>query len=211
MIAIDIKFTGMQAARAAINGARVNAPRVIDRVIHKHAVELAGDMRRGVRNQAPGGKALTPLAKSTILMKKSSKALIHHGDLVRSINATDVGESFSSNSSAWFVGVHRTARGRKKRIFFDDDLVNIAEIHEFGTRPYTIRVTNKMRRFFMAMFIAGRMKAPLPPSKTVIQHPGVPERPFVRPTFDHWQKSGGPKKLSKEVARELGFGSAFGG
>lgn len=207
MIAFDLTFTGLDNARAAMNGVQANAQRVIGRQVKKAAVEMVGAIKRGIRNQFPGGgDELKPLAESTILMKKSSKALINHGDLVRSVNATDIGGSFSGQTTAWFVGVHRSARGKSGK-----PMANIAEIHEFGTDPYPIRVTNKMRRFMMAMFIAGRMRYPISPSTTIINHPGVPARPFVRPPFEYWEKRGGPEQLAKDIARELGFGSAFGG
>lgn len=207
MIALDLTFTGLQKARAAVNGMQANAQRVIGRAVKKEAVEVVGAMKRGIRNQFPGGgDEFEPLAESTIMMKKSSKALIDNGDLLRSIHATDIGGSFSGQTTAWFVGVHRSARGKSGK-----PMANIAEIHEFGTKPYPIRVTNKMRRFMMAMFIAGRMRYPIAPSTTIINHPGVPARPFVRPTFEFWEKRGGPERLAKTIARELGFGSVFGG
>ena len=207
MMAINLTFTGMQAARAAVNGVQANAQRVIGRIIHKEAVEMVGAMKRGIRSQFPGGgDEFEPLAESTIMQKKSSKALIDNGDLLRSINATDVGGTYGGNTSAWFVGVHRSVRTKNGK-----PMVNIAEVHEFGTAPYPIRVTDKMRRFMMAMFIAGRMKYPISPTTTIINHPGVPERPFVRPTFEYWDKRGGPERVAKQIARELGFGSAFGG
>jgi len=200
MIAVNIEITGMNSVRGALNKVAVDAPKIIHRVIGREALEFAAKIQKGIRNQAPGGQPLLPLADSTKRMKKSSKALIDKGDLVRSIKATDITGELGGKATAWFVGVHRKAYSNDGK-----ELVNIAEVHEFGTKPYKIKVTNKMRRFFMAMTIAGKMKGPIPPGKTIINHPGVPARPFIRPTYVEWQSGDGQGRIAKEVARALGL------
>jgi hypothetical protein len=139
-------------------------------------------IRTGIRQQAPAGKAFTPLAASTIMMKGGkSKALIDTGDLIASINTKNL--VLARRSIARFVGVHRTALGNGD----GRNLANIAEIHEFGTRPYNIPITRRMQRWWDAMVAKGVFSAPLDPRQMWIRHPGVPARPFLRPPFEKWQ------------------------
>lgn len=73
-----------------------------------------------------------------------------------------------------FVGVHRRSGN-----------VNVAVAHEFGTRPFVIPVTPGVRRFFYYLYFAsGGAILPLSASKTEILHPGIPARPFIRPTIE---------------------------
>lgn len=107
-----------------------------------------------------------PLAESTKARKGSSKALIDHGDLVRSINVTKVG------GGDFFVGVHRNVTARDGQ-----PMVNIAEVHEFGTRdgriparPY-LRPTYKIWAWdaerVWAGVVAREMRLPVGVSKAV--------------------------------------------
>ncbi len=152
-------------------------PGVMRDALKKEAYALKTTIQKGIRSQAPGGKRFTPLAPSTIKVKGSSKALIDQGDLIRSVNVT------KATGDAIFVGVHRNARNSK-----GDELYNIAEIHEFGTDPYEIPVTPKLWWWWEAMATVGFFDYSLPYNCKVIHHPGVSERPFLRPSFDQWSK-----------------------
>ena len=116
-----------------------------------------------------------PLAKLTKLITGRSRPLNRSGALLGSVTTT-----LDKPRKAAFVGVHRTARSRD-----GTSLVNVALIQEFGTGPYMIRVSDAMRRFFWAMFFktAGAIK-PISSNKSWIAHPGVPARPFLRPTIE---------------------------
>jgi hypothetical protein len=178
------------------------APTALRQAILREANDLRGKMVRGIRDQAPGGKTFSPLAETTIRMKRGkSKALINYGDLIRSINVTEVGDL--RQGGAAFVGVHRTARpygkaGAARSKALGKALVNIAAIHEFGARPFVIPVTPRLRRFWFAMFKKGVFKAPLKASRTTINHPGIKARPFVRPTFAAWRVG-----LAERIAARL--------
>jgi hypothetical protein len=174
-----------------------NTPPAIRRTILREGQALARLMKLGIRGQAPGGKAFKPLAASTKKMKKSSKALIDKGDLIGSINVTPLP---LSAEIAVFVGINRGKRSK-----YGKDLVNIAEIHEFGTRPFMIPVSNKLRAWWRAMFNRGVFAHNLSPRTFILKHPGVPERPFLRPSFAAW-KSGAEGRALKEIARQMGFG-----
>lgn len=152
----------------------------MERALTKEAMVLVRAIRTGIRTQAPAGQRFKPLAASTIAMKGSSKALIDKGDLLASINTKNL--SFGKRSIARFVGVHRTAINKNGH-----NLANIAEIHEFGTKAYTIPVTPKLRAWWAAMAAKGIFAARLSKNTAVIRHPGVPERPFLRPPFEKWQ------------------------
>lgn len=180
------------------------APSALRRVILQEANDLRGQMVRGIRDQAPGGAKLAPLAASTIAMKRGkSKALINYGDLIRSINVTEIGDLRTGGAA--FVGVHRSAkpygkRGAARARALGKPLVNIAAIHEFGVDPFQIPVTPRLRRFWFAMFKKGIFKAPLKKSRTVINHPGIKARPYIRPTFAAWRNG-----LSDRIAGRLLF------
>jgi hypothetical protein len=145
------------------------------------ALRLTKAVRTGIIRQAPAGQKFKPLAASTIAMKKSSKALIDKGDLLASIAMTRV--TLARSVVGRFVGVHRTALGKDGR-----KLANIAEIHEFGTKPYTIPVTPKLRAWWAAMAAKGIFAGRLSKGTKTIRHPGVPARPFMRPPWEAWSK-----------------------
>lgn len=167
----------------------------ISQSIAYEATVLAGDIRRGIRSGAPGGKRFAPLAESTIKMKGSSKPLINHGDLLRSVHH----ERFNKDrySASYFVGVHRREKTKD-----GGEMVNIAEAMEYGTNPYMIKVTERMRRFWYAMYKKGIFKAPLSKKKVVIHHPGLKPRPFLQPSFDKW-KSGAEMRIVQRIKKRL--------
>lgn len=178
MIDLRVTVTGDKRVERRIAEWRVRLPRVAQAALTVQGHRLRALIVTGIRNQAPGGRAFEPLAESTKDMKGSSKALIDRGDLVRSVGVDRV-----AFGQAVFVGVNRSARGRDGA-----DLANLAEIHEFGTDPYLIPVTDKLRRFWFAMVAKGVFAAPLKPSTTTLHHPGVPARPFLRPAYDVWAR-----------------------
>jgi len=196
-INLTIEPKGFGDARRKLESLKRRLPGAISQAIGYEATVLAGDIRRGIRNQAPGGRRFRPLAESTKKRKGSSKALIDHGDLLRSIKA----EQFQRDKleSAYFVGVNKHVKTRDGK-----EMWNIAEIHEKGSKKFTIRITPKLRRFWFAMFKAGVFSAPLKRRRTIIEHPGVPARPFLQPSFDKW-KTGAEKRIIDRVKKRLGI------
>jgi len=65
----------------------------------------------------------------------------------------------------------------------DSTLVMIATVQEFGCN---IVVTENMRRYFMARYLAGEISSPLSKNTAQIR---IPERPFIRGSFDKNQKN----------------------
>jgi hypothetical protein len=203
MIDIKLTVTGDKDVVKRLNSWKGRLRSVVNAGLMIEARRLRTLIVTGIRNQAPGGQAFKPLAETTKDMKGSSKALIDRGDLIRSIGVSTV-----HYGQAVFVGVNRNARGRD-----GTDLANLAEIHEFGTSPYLIPVTDKLRRFWFAMVAKGVFAAPLKPSTTTLRHPGVPARPFLQPAYDVWARDASARfgryvtntmKLTKFYARTGG-------
>lgn len=147
------------------------------KAVRRAALLAERELKLGLRSGAPAGKELLPLALATVMLRRrrSRKPLLDTGSLLGSIGTTidEVGRTA-------FVGVHRTARGADGQ-----SLINVALVHEFGTRPFVIQVTPAMRRLFLVLskLSRGRIR-PLSKNKTTISHPGVPARPFLRPTLE---------------------------
>lgn len=181
LVEFSFEITGWQRVEAMLRGSYQYLPLIVDQATGKVAAELETAIKKGIRSQAPGGKKFKPLAKSTKKMKKSSKALIHHGDLLGSIRTE---HTTVSAGRAWFVGVNRTAKGKD-----GESLMNIAMIHEFGTKPYQIEITPRMRRWWQAMVIKKVFKGTLHPLQEYISHPGIPARPFLGPTYEVWVRT----------------------
>lgn len=86
----------------------------------KNAMLLVREIKRGIRDQAPGGEQFAPLAQVTIDRKGSSKALIDTGFLVGAITEKIMGDQA-------FIGVLRTS------VYKDgESLANVGAIMEYG-------------------------------------------------------------------------------
>lgn len=86
----------------------------------KNALLLVREIKRGIRDQAPGGKQFEPLAEATIKRKGSSKALVDTGFLVNAITQKIL-------SDQAFVGLLRMS------IYKDGESVaNVGAIMEYG-------------------------------------------------------------------------------
>lgn len=195
MINVATTIRGAARTSAALAQWRMKLPKAIKTNMYRQALRLRVIMVRGIRDQAPGGKPFKPLADSTKEMKGSSKALIDHGDLIRSIGVDEHG-----GGEIFFIGVNRNAQK-------DDgaSLYNLAEIHNDGTAPYTIPVTPALRRFWMAMFMKGVFKAPLRGDVRVLNHPGIPARPFIEPSQEEWAKDV-ERQFTEGLSAALGVG-----
>ncbi len=115
------KFGDWKRLEAALHNC---LPARMERALHeaatKCALVLVREIKKGIKDQAPGGKAFTPLAKVTIAKKGSSKALIDTGFLLSSITQVIEGDTA-------FVGLLRGTRNKD-----GDEIVNIGAVMEFG-------------------------------------------------------------------------------
>jgi hypothetical protein len=136
----------------------------------------------GLREGAPGGQPLKPLSPATLAIRKlkgfkGTKPLLNRGDMRNAIVV-------KKENGVVFVGILRNAKGKS-----GSPVANIAEVHEFGSKPIVIRVTPKMQRFLMLAFRkAGVQKSGGGGGGTaaggliiVVQ---IPARPFFRPVFE---------------------------
>ena len=188
----------------------IEAPKRLKEATDKAVLQEAHFFRtkivEGIREQAPGGQAFKPLSPATLAIRrflgfKGEKALLVRGDLRNSIAVVRQG-------SRVFVGVLKTAKSKAGQ-----PLVNVAAVHEYGSRPIVVKLTPKARRFLHAAFRKAGLDRPAsgrPSSGIAIIK--VPARPFMRPVFE---KFGGDceavrKRFLERVARNLGadFGSS---
>ena len=174
-----------------------------DKALLQEAQFLRTKIVEGIREQAPGRRAFTPLAATTLAIRqfrgfRGTKALIVQGDLRNSITVVKDGDRV-------FVGVLKTARNRAGK-----SLADIAALHEHGSRPIVLRLTPRARAFLHAAFRHAGLDGPSSghPSTgiAVIQ---VPARPFLAPVFEKYAQ---PEQISRRflerVASQLsgGFG-----
>jgi phage gpG-like protein len=115
------RFGDWEKAKALLtNGFNQRLARAIRQATIKNAVLLVREIKRGIRDQAPGGKEFAPLAQVTIDRKGSSKALIDTGFLINSITQKIL-------SDGAFVGLLKTS------VYKDGESVaNIGAIMEHG-------------------------------------------------------------------------------
>jgi len=132
-----------------------------------------------LRQEINGGQ-FAPNSPLTVYLKKSSRPLVNHADLLNSV-AGKVG----SNLYSFTVGVKRRTPSGK----------NLAHMLETG---FTIKVTPKMRKLFWAWAreSGGRFKG----LKASTTHIRVPPRPFMKQAFfedkafqlvvqEHWKQA----------------------
>ena len=181
-----------------LSGAPQRVQAAIDKAMRKEGHFLRTKIVEGIREQAPGGRAFAPLAPTTLAIRRfrgfgGTKALIAGGDLRNSITVTREGDQV-------FVGVHRTAKTRTGQ-----SVVDIAALHEHGSRPIVMKLTPKARAFLHAAFRKAGLDGPhggLPSTGiAVIQ---VPARPILAPVFEKYAK---PEEVSRRfltrVAKNL--------
>ena len=188
-------------------------PAVIRTAIGVAVAQEAQFFRRkvieGFREQAPGGQAFKPLAETTLAIRRftgfrGTKALIVRGDLRNSVKVVNRRGIFGAES---FIGVLKSAKSSDGK-----DLVNIAEVHEFGSRTFLIEVTPAMRRFLAAAFtqelggLSGG-RGGLTRGVIVVK---IPARPFLQPVIDAFFS--GPVAAARFQARvAVAMGGTFGG
>ena len=176
------KVGDWKLAERLVLGAGPRIQKAIDQAVLQEAHFFRTKMVEGLREGAPGGKALEPLAPTTLAIRrfrgfKGTKPLIVHGDLRNSIVVV-------KQAGGVFVGVLRSAKARNGQ-----PLVNVAAAHEFGTRAIAIKLTPKARRFLHAAFRAAGLDRPAGDRPTTgIAVLRIRARPFLRPVFEKYGK-----------------------
>lgn len=170
--------------------------------VRREALLAEREMKKGIAEQAPGGKTFKALSEWTLIKRKAqgfrgSKALIRRGDLRRSI------KTVGPVGGAFFTGVLRTARGRAGQ-----PLVNVARVHEFGA-TIVLNVDKRgrkggtVRQYFWALVKKGLLQKPLKES-TKFLVVTVPPRPFIRPVFEKLTP-GREARMTQTIAGALGL------
>ncbi len=194
------KVGDWQLARRLVSSAQRRVEGALEKAVLQEAQFFRTKIVEGLREQSPGGQALKPVAPTTLAIRrfrgfKGTKALLVHGDLRNSIAVV-------KESGGAFVGVLRSAKGASGQ-----PLVNVAAVHEFGSRPIVVKLTPKVRRFLHAAFREAGLDSPRGDGpSTGIAVIKVPARPFLRPVFERY--GGNPEEVSRRflgrVSRLLG-------
>lgn len=201
----DINLHGdwKKADQILKNGSR-RMKRAVKVALKKEGQFLRREVVRGIRRQAPGGKKFRKVEKTTLAIRRfqgfrGRKALIRAGDLVGSITVLSRGDGV-------FIGVLKTKRTGDGR-----SMVNVARIHEFGSRPFVIKITPKMQRFLHMVFAKARLTAPRKAgaNSTGMIVTRIPKRPFLKPVFDKHAKPQdiGPRVMDRVA---IALGNQFG-
>lgn len=172
--------------------------RAVDEAIKREALLMLKFVGEGFKNQGLK-RPWTKLSPVTLAIRRKagfggSKILQVSNSLRRSVQMKR-----SASGRGYFVGVHRTATGAKGK-----PLINVAAVHE-GPFPTLIPCDTKsekgikVRKFFLAMFLQGKIKAPLKHNRAVLV---IMPRPFLKPAFEK-AKKGGAERMVKRIEAYL--------
>lgn len=172
--------------------------KAVDDAIKKEALLMMKYVGEGFKKQGLK-RPWTRLSPVTLAIRKKagfggSKILQVSNSLRRSVQI-----SRAAGGHGWFVGVHRMTRGPKGK-----PMINVAAVHE-GPFPTLIPCDphsdkgRKVRKFWMAMFLQGKVKAPLKRNRKVLV---IMPRPFLKPAFEKARK-GGAQRMIKRVEAYL--------
>jgi len=166
------------------------------------AINLEGTIKKGIRDQAPGGVKFKAPSKMTLASREFSgkkgrtKALIVDSDLLNSI-------THKADADSAFVGIKRSARSKKGD---GKKMINIAEIQEKGFGPIVIPFTPKAKRYLFAMMKATGMAVK---AKSVSTGTGknviivyIPPRSYLVSTFKKW-KNTAPDEFRAKIAKVM--------
>lgn len=171
-----------------------------NKAVMKEAHYLRGQM---IKNLVSGGQLagapFKPLSPNTLIIRSfkgfgGGKPLIVTGALMRAISVVKV-------DGGVFVGVKRATGGNGK------GGANLAAVHEYGSRTYQIRITDKMRRFLAAaMAHGGRRLGQNGPGKGAgVITIRIPPRPFIGPVLDRFAQPNDVRdRFWNNMAAELG-------
>ncbi len=191
------------AARRILASAPQRIREAQDKAVLQEAQFFRTKIVEGLRSGAPGGQAFQPLAPTTLAIRRlrggnGTKPLIYRGDLRNSIAVV-------KEADGVFVGVLRSAKGSG-----GGSIVNIAAIHEFGSRPIVLKITPKVRALLHVAFRKAGLDAPSGgrPS-TGVAVIRVPARPFLQPVFDTY---GAPDVVARRFVERVAtlLGGDFG-
>lgn len=200
MSGIALQLTGQwEVARKVLETSAKRLGQAQHQAVGQEVHALRNLIIQGIDAQAPAGESFAPLAPLTLALRQlrrfgGTKVFItRRSDMRNNINV------LSPRPETWFVGIKRGAKATAD----GEDLVNVAEIQEYGHRaPIVVPVTDKVRRLYLALYISGLVSSPLASTTTVLVYRGTQARPFLQPPFEQWQK-GLPDRFKARVAKAL--------
>lgn len=200
-----MQLTGdWQKAAKLASGLQARFQRSVQAALMAEGQHLRGQIVKGIRSGAPGGKAFAPLSPITLAVRSfrgfgGSKPLIVSGGLIGGIVAVRA-------AGGVFVGVLRSAKSKGGK-----SLANVAQIQEDG-RTWTQTLSPKARRFlFAALRHGGLSQGGGPKPKGTSGGASTitittPARPFIGPVLE---QEGKPEAVAKRfwerVAAGLGY------
>jgi len=173
--------------------------RAVSTMLARESAMLANNIKGGLVDQRPGGIPIKPISRTTIILRgirtkgggaPGTKALIDSASMVNAVR------SRKESQFHYTAGVHRNARAKN-----GGRLANLAAIHEYGTRNYTITVTEKMRRFSFILMSVGILSAPWRVGQKLKKK--IDARPWLNPAHEQWEK-GADERFTSGLAAILG-------
>lgn len=166
----------------------------LEAAVREEAKRARDEVVRGVRKQAPGGRALDKPLPLTLASRqlegvRGRSALRASGELLRAI--THVARGLEA-----FVGIKGSARGKDGR-----RLAEIAEAQEEGAGPFVIPMTEGMRRYLGVLRSRTGGGSGGGSGAIVVR---IPPRPFLRPAFEAAIR-GARRRLRDRIARRFGL------
>lgn len=176
------------------------------RAVLKECHRLRGIMVLSFNRGGPPGKRWKALSAFTQIMgrikgKGDRHPLLDTGDLRNSHSVVE------EDKDTFFVGVHRTAKSKKKG---QPSMVNLGLIHENGTKPIYIRISPKMRWWWRNILVP-KSKGQIRPLKntTIAIVVRIPARPWIGPIWDK-EKNQSAENIMKETVANLGIPALTG-
>jgi hypothetical protein len=213
---MTVRRTGdWERARSLLAAGPARLRGALGALLEQEAQTLRGQIVEGLKNQAPGGKALPPLAATTLASRRrvgagGSKALLRRGTLPEAIVVRRSGlEAFvgvSGGAGGGPGGGGRGGAGRGAGGGGGKSAADLAKLHEFGAGPFVVRLSPKARRFLFAMLRqSGQERGGSEGGGRGVAVIRIPPRPFLRPAFEAYRK-GIRGRIALQVARLLGWG-----
>jgi hypothetical protein len=172
------------------------------RAVLKECHRLRGIMVLSFNKGGPPGRKWKALSTFTQLVgrmkgKGDRHPLLDTGDLRNSHSVVE------EDNDTFFVGIHRTAKSKKKGGSFS--MVNLGLIHEHGTKPIYIRITPKMRWWWRNVLVPGT-KGQIRPLKntTIAIVVRIPARPWIGPIWD-MEKDRSATNVMNDTVKNLGI------
>jgi hypothetical protein len=172
------------------------------RAMLREAHRLRTIMVQSFNRGGPPGKKWKALSAFTQILgrirgKGDRRPLMDSGDLRNSHSVVEEDED------TVFVGVHRTARSKKKGKK-KMSIVNLAAVHENGAGPFSVKVSEKMRRWWRGVLVPGshgQIKPLSPNTRFLVIR--IPARPWIGPIWDKEQDTSS-RNIMQDTVEGLG-------